>query len=75
MTHKWSKEEKAYLRKIVRGRHYKEIVELMNKKFEYQFNTDQIKNAINRYKLNTGFTGHFRKGNVPVYECRSHREN
>ena len=63
--HIWSSEEKDYLREITLGRHYKEIVELMNAKFEYEFNIGQIKGAIARYKLNTGFTGYFPKGNIP----------
>lgn len=63
--HIWSSEEKDYLREITSGRHYKEIVELMNAKFEYEFNIGQIKGAIARHKLNTGFTGHFPKGNIP----------
>ena len=65
VAHKWSDEEKDYLREITSGRHYKEIVELMNAKFEYEFNLGQIKGAIARYKLNTGFTGYFPKGNIP----------
>ena len=65
VAHKWSDEEKDYLREITPGRHYKEIVELMNSKFEYEFNIGQIKAAIARHKLNTGFTGHFPKGNIP----------
>lgn len=64
--HIWTKEEKEYLKKIVRGKHHIEIADLMNKKFNYKFTKEQIKNAINRYKLNTGFTGRFEKGNVPA---------
>lgn len=65
VLHIWSDEEKAYLKEIVFGRSHKEITELMNDKFEYQFTSKQIKNAIKRYKLNTGRTGHFPKGHVP----------
>lgn len=63
--HMWTKEEKDYLKKIVSGKSYKEITKLMNLKFEYEFRIEQIKGAINRYKLNTGLTGRFKKGNVP----------
>ena len=63
--HIWSDEEKIYLKEITSGRHYKEIQKLMNKKFDYQFSIGQIKSAIERYKLNTGFTGRFEKGRVP----------
>lgn len=60
--HKWSTEEKEYLAEIVPGRHYKEISELMEDRFDMEYTTDQIKSAISRYKLNTGFKGHFKKG-------------
>lgn len=63
--HIWSDDEKRYLAKITTGHHHKEIQELMNNKFEYQFSISQIKAAIGRYKLNTGFNGQFNKGNVP----------
>lgn len=66
LRHIWNDEEKKYLRDITPGRHYKEIQILMNEKFEYQFNLNQIKGAIARYKLNTGFTGRFEKGHYPV---------
>ncbi|WP_195238635.1 HNH endonuclease signature motif containing protein [Romboutsia sp. 1001285H_161024_C4] len=60
--HIWSSEEKEYLSEITPGRSHKEILELMNSKFEYQFSLNQIKGAIKRYKLNTGRTGQFEKG-------------
>ena len=62
---KWSDEEKEYLKKITPGHHYIEIANMMNKKFNREFTVDTIKNAIGRYKLNTGFNGRFKKGNVP----------
>ena len=62
---KWTEEEKEYIREITPGRHYKEILELMNEKFDRPFRMEQIKGAIARYKLNTGFTGRFEKGNIP----------
>lgn len=65
MAKKWSDEEKTYLRKITPGRHHAEITELMNKKFDREFTIGQIKGAIKRYKLLTGFTGRFEKGHVP----------
>ena len=62
---KWSDEEKEYLKKITPGHHYVEIANMMNKKFNREFTVNQIKSAIGRYKLNTGFNGRFKKGNVP----------
>lgn len=63
--HRWSDEEKEYLKEITPGRHHKEITDLMNEKFEYKFEVKQIKNAIKRYGYNTGFNGQFKKGNEP----------
>lgn len=65
VLHIWSVEEKEYLKKITPGHHYDEIVELINKKFNQEFTKDQIKAAIGRYKLNTGFSGCFEKGGIP----------
>ena len=63
--HWWTDEEKEYLKKVTPGHTYKEIEKLMNEKFEFNFTTGMIKNAIGRYKLNTGLTGRFDKGHVP----------
>ncbi len=64
--HMWSDEEKEYLRQITPGHHYREIQKLLNKKFNLDFTLDQIKSAIGRYKLNTGFTGRFEQGSIPI---------
>ena len=59
--HKWSEEEKKYLGEITSGKHRKEILDLMNEKFEYNFKLSQIESAIKRYGYNTGFNGQFQK--------------
>lgn len=64
--HMWTNEEKAYLEEITPGHHYSEIQELMNKKFNSDFTLNQIKGAVGRYKLNTGFNGQFQKGSTPA---------
>ena len=66
VKHRWTKEEKEYLSEITPGRHYKEILEMMNDKFEYQFTYRQVKSAIIRFNLKTGFNGRFEKGHVPA---------
>ena len=63
--HKWTKEEIEYLKEITPGHHHKEILDLMNEKFEYQFGLKQVAGAIKRYNLKTGFTGYFVKGSEP----------
>ena len=66
VKHRWTKEEKEYLSEITPGRHYKEIHKMMNDKFKYQFTYRQVKSAIIRYNLKTGFNGRFEKGHVPA---------
>ena len=66
VLHKWSDEEKEYLSEITPGRHYREILEMMNDKFEYQFTYEQVKSAIIRFNLKTGFNGRFEKGHIPA---------
>lgn len=64
--HIWTNEEKEYLKEITPGHHYKEIHKLFNEKFNLNLTIGQIKAAIGRYKLNTGFNGQFQKGNIPT---------
>ena len=73
-VHIWSNEEKEYLAKITPGKHYKEIQELMKNKFNLEFTMNQIKGAIWRYKLNTGFTGRFQKGDIPFNKGKSQKD-
>lgn len=63
--HIWTNEEKEYLKEITPGHHYKEIHKLFNEKFDLNLTIGQIKAAIGRYKLNTGFNGYFQKGYIP----------
>lgn len=64
--HIWTIEEKEFLKQIVTGHHHREIQELMNKKFNSDFTINQIKAAVKRYGLLTGFTGQFEKGSIPL---------
>jgi hypothetical protein len=66
IIHIWTNEEKEYLKEITSGHHYKEIQKLINEKFNLNLTMNQIKGAISRYKLNTGFTGQFNKGHIPI---------
>lgn len=63
--HMWSKEEIEYLTQITPGRYRKEILKLMNDKFEYQFSLSQVAAAIKRHGLNTGLSGQFETGAKP----------
>lgn len=65
VLHIWTDEEKEYLKKVTPGHHYNEIQSLVNEKFNQAFTINQIKAAIGRYKLKTGFTGQFVKDSIP----------
>lgn len=60
--HKWTEEEKAYLREIAQGRSREEMRVLMNEKFDYDFTLSQIVNACSRFKIRNGRQTTFSKG-------------
>lgn len=63
--HRYTAEEKNYLKEAVPGRSHKEITVDFNKKFDTCLKESQIKSYINNHKLNTGRTGRFEKGHIP----------
>lgn len=66
VVHKYTEEEKAFLREFVPGHSHKEITEEFNRRFSADITPGQIKSSIGRYGLNTGRTGHFEKGHIPA---------
>lgn len=63
--HKYSNEEKLFLKKFVPGHSHKEITEEFNRRFQSNLTVGQIKGSIKRYGFNTGRTGRFLKGGTP----------
>lgn len=63
--HKYTQEEKDFLREFVSGHSHKEITEEFNRRFKQNISVSQIKGSIKRYGLNTGRTGRFEKGQIP----------
>ena len=63
--HRWSEEEKTYLRKIAKNTPIKQIQEMMSKKFNYEFNRGQITKAMLRFGALNGNDPRFKKGNEP----------
>ena len=63
---RYNKEELDYIREIAPGRHYHEIVEMFNKKFERQIDAKKLKETLGNHGISTGLTGRFEKGHVPV---------
>lgn len=62
---RYTKEELDYIRKITPGRHYHEIVEMFNKKFERQIDAKKLKYTLRNHNISTGLTGRFEKGITP----------
>lgn len=62
--HKYTEEERAFLREFVPGHSHKEITEEFNRRFPEKVTVSQIKGTIRRYGLNTGRTGRFEKGHI-----------
>ena len=64
--HIYNEDEKAFFREFVPGHSHREIQVAFAKKFNWAITLTQVKCAIARYKLNTGRTGRFEKGHIPV---------
>lgn len=64
VMHKYTDEERAFLREFVPGHSHKEITEEFNSRFPEKVTVGQIKGSIKRYGLNTGRTGRFEKGHA-----------
>ena len=62
---RYTKEELDFIRKVTPGRHYREIVEMFNRKFEYQIDTKKLRETLKNHKISTGLTGRFEKGHTP----------
>lgn len=64
--HKYTEEERAFLKEFVPGHSHLEITEEFKRRFSCEITVGQIASSIKRYNLNTGRTGRFPKGNIPV---------
>ena len=69
--HRWTDEEKEYLASIVKGKAYKELLALMNEKFDYEFSSQQIESALRRYNLKTLKEEITLGGKEETAQCRS----
>lgn len=63
--HRWSIEEKEYLKEICFGKSYKEITEIMQKKFNREYTVTQIDGVMRRNGLKSCIDASFKKGNEP----------
>lgn len=62
---RYTGEEIDFLRKNAPGRCYKEIVEMFNRKFDFQINAKKLRETLKNHKISTGLTGRFEKGITP----------
>ena len=62
--HKYTQEEKEFLREFVPGHSYKEIQQAFTDKFKWDITLGQIRDYIHNNHLNTGRTGRFEKGHI-----------
>ena len=56
----------AFIREHLEGTGYQSMADLLNARFGTSFTKDQMKNYYNRNKLDSGLTGRFEKGSIPV---------
>lgn len=64
--HRYTQEERDFLRKFIPGHTLKEIVAEYNKRFDDQITESRVKGYMNNHKINNGLTGRFKKGHVPA---------
>lgn len=63
--HKYTDEEKAFMKEFVPGHSYAEIQKAFIEKFGWEITIGQVNSYIGNHHLNTGRTGCFEKGHVP----------
>ena len=64
--HRYTQEERDFLRKFIPGHTLKEIVAEYNARFEDQITESRVKGYMANHKLNNGLTGRFKKGHIPA---------
>lgn len=68
--HKYTAEEHEFLRSIIPGHTYKEIVEEYNRHFLEPITVSRVKGYMGNHKIKNGLTGRFEKGQVPFNKGR-----
>lgn len=70
--HKWTAEQKGFMAEFVPGHSHQEILDAVNENFSLNLALTQIKSYIKNNHLNTGRTGHFKKGHQPANKGKNH---
>lgn len=63
---KWPESINQFIKENYLGTGHQAMADKINKRFGTQYTKAQIKNFYSRHKLNSGLTGHFKKGHVPA---------
>lgn len=64
--HKYTPEQRNFLKEFVPGHSREEITKAFNSKFKTDLKVSQITGFIKNNKLNTGRNGYFQKGHKPA---------
>lgn len=64
--HKYTEEERRFFEEYVPGHSYKEIQQEFIKRFGWEITISQVNGYIGNHGLNTGKTGRFEKGQIPL---------
>lgn len=62
---KYTNEMIEFLREVVKGKTYKEIVKIFNKQYDLDMTIDKLSSLLSRKKICTGTLGYFKKGSIP----------
>ena len=62
---KYTDEMIEFLREVAKGKTYKEITELFNRRFNLDVTAKKIKSLLSRKKICTGTLGYSKKGSIP----------
>lgn len=65
MAIKYTDEMKDYLKEIVPGKHYKDVLVLFNNKFKTDLSISALKSALKRFGILNGVVSTFKKGSSP----------
>jgi hypothetical protein len=66
MAHRYTPEQAAFIIEHYKGRSNKELSEMINEQFDLNLSVTQVKTFKANRKLNSGLTGRFELGQVPV---------
>lgn len=64
--HKWTNEEKDFLRGYVSVHTWSEATEEFNRRYACDLSEEAVRAAGKRFEIKTGRTGRFEKGNIPA---------